>query len=192
LLPEEAEVKGLLALMLLIDARRAARLTPGGELAVLAQQDRTRWDAGCIAEGLALLRQCIQLNQPGYYQLQAAIQAVHCSAPTADATDWPQICNLYDQLILLTASPVVALNRAVAVAEVEGPDAALRLLDQLPLDHFHLFHAIRADLLSRLGRTSAAIDAYDSAIARAENQVEREFLKRKRQGALSVREARSD
>ncbi len=191
LLPEEAEVKGLLALMLLIDARRATRLTPGGELAVLAQQDRTRWDANCIAEGLALVRQCIQLNQPGYYQLQAAIQAVHCSALTADATDWPQICSLYDQLILLTANPIVALNRAVAVAEVEGPEAALHLIDRLSLDHVYLFHAIRADLLSRLGRTSAAIDAYDLAIARAENRVEREFLKRKRQGAVAVLTPRS-
>jgi len=186
LLPDEPEVRGLLALMLLIDARRAARMTPSGELAVLAQQDRSRWDAERIAEGLALLRRCIELNRPGYYQLQAAIQAVHCTAPTADATDWPQIIGLYDRMILFTTSPVVALNRAVAVAEVDGPEAALLLLDQLPLDHSHLFHAVRADLLSRLGRMSAAIDAYDAAIARAENQVEREFLTRKREGARQL------
>jgi RNA polymerase sigma-70 factor, ECF subfamily len=192
MLPEEAEVRGLLALMLLIDARRAARLTPSGELAVLAQQDRTCWDANRIAEGLALVRQCIEQNQPGYYQLQAAIQAVHCSSPTAVATDWPQIRSLYDQLTLLSASPVIAMNRAVAVAEVEGPEAGLHLLDRLSLDHSHLFHAIRADLLSRLGRTSAAIDAYDSAIARAENRVEREFLNRKRRGAIAVLNLRSN
>jgi len=183
LLPEEPEVKGLLALMLLIDARRGARQAPNGELAVLAQQDRTRWDADRIDEGLMLVRQCIQLNRPGYYQLQSAIQAVHCSAPTSDATDWAQICSLYDRMMMFTSSPIVALNRAVAVAEVDGPQAALHLLDRLSLDHYHLFHAVRADLLSRLGRTSAAVDAYDSAIARAENRVEREFLERKRQAA---------
>lgn len=186
LLPEEAEVRGLLALMLLIDARRAARLTTGGELSVLAQQDRSRWDADRIAEGVALLRRSIELNRPGYYQLQAAIQAEHCSAPTAEATDWPQIVRLYDRMISFTASPIVALNRAVAVAEVDGPQAALLLLDRLPLDHSHLFHAVRADLLSRLGRMSAAIDAYEAAIARAENRVEREFLERKREGATAV------
>jgi RNA polymerase sigma-70 factor (ECF subfamily) len=189
LLPEEAEVRGLLSLMLLIDARRASRLTPGGELSLLARQDRSRWDADRIAEGLALLRQCIKLDRPGYYQLQAAIQAEHCSAPTADATNWPQIVGLYDRMISLTASPVVALNRAVAVAEVDGPQAALVLVDQLPLDHSHLFHAVRAELLSRLGNTSAAIDAYDAAIARAENRVEREFLERKREGAIAVQSA---
>lgn len=191
LLPEEPEVKGLLALMLLVDSRRGARQAPDGELTVLSQQDRTRWDANRIAEGLSLARQCIELNRPGYYQLQAAIQAVHCSAPTSDATDWPQICRLYDQMMMFTASPVVALNRAVAVAEVDGPEAALHLLDRLSLDQFHLFHAVRADLLSRLGRTAAAIDAYDSAIARAENRVEREFLKRKREAAIAVRHADS-
>ncbi len=186
LLPEEPEVKGLLALMLLIDARRCARQSPGGDLTVIAQQDRARWDVNRIAEGLSLARQCIELNRPGYYQLQAAIQAVHCSAPASDATDWPQICLLYDQMMMFTASPVVALNQAVAVAEVDGPEAALHLLDRLSLEHFHLFHAVRADLLTRLGRTSAAIDAYDCAIARAENRVEREFLKHKRQGAIAV------
>jgi RNA polymerase sigma-70 factor (ECF subfamily) len=186
LLADEPEVRGLLALMLLIDARRSARQAPNGELAVLARQDRTLWDSGRIDEGLRLLRQCIQSNKPGYYQLQAAIQAVHCSAPTADATDWSQICALYDQMMTFTTSPIVALNRAVAVAEVEGPEAALQALERLSLDHFHLFHAVRADLLSRLGRTAAAIDAYDSAIARAENRVEREFLKRKREDAVTA------
>jgi RNA polymerase sigma-70 factor, ECF subfamily len=181
LLPNEPEVMGLLALMLLIESRRAARLTPDGALVLLAEQHRDRWDRVLIAEGQAIVRQCLRRNQPGPYQIQAAINAVHSDAPTADATDWGQILQLYDQLMSIAPSPVVALNRAVAVAEVEGPDAALTLVDGLDLDRYHLFHAIRADLLRRLGRTAEAAMAYEAAIARTENATEREFLQRSRQ-----------
>ena len=145
---------------------------------LLADQDRGRWDRGLIAEGQALVRQCLRRNQPGPYQIQAAINAVHSDAPAAAATDWPQILQLYDQLLALAPSPVVALNRAVAVAEVEGPDAALALVDGLDLDGYHLFHAIRADLLRRLGRDGEAALAYEAAIARTENAAERDFLRR--------------
>ena len=143
---------GLLALMLLIESRRAARTTPGGDLVRLADQDRDRWDRDLIAEGQAIVRQCLRRNQPGPYQIQAAINAVHSDAPTAAATDWNQILRLYDQLAALAPNPVVTLNRAVAVAEVDGPEAALALVDGLDLGGYHLFHAIRADLLRRLGR----------------------------------------
>jgi RNA polymerase sigma-70 factor (ECF subfamily) len=182
LLPDEAEVMGLLALMLLIDARRAARTTADGRLVLLADQDRGRWDRDRIAEGQALVRRCLRHNQPGPYQLQAAINAVHSDAPVAAATDWRQILALYDQLLALTPSPVVALHRAVAVAEVDGPAAALALVDELDLDGYHLFHAIRADLLRRLGRDGEAALAYDAAIARAQNAAERAFLEGRRRG----------
>ena len=181
LLPDEPEVMGLLALMLLVESRRAARTTPGGDLVLLADQDRDRWDAGLVAEGQAIVRRCLRRNQPGPYQVQAAINAVHSDAPTAAATDWRQILALYDQLLALAPSPVVALNRAVAVAEVEGPEAALALVDGLELDGYHLFHAIRADLLRRLGRDAEAAAAYEAAIARAGNAPERAFLERRRQ-----------
>ena len=180
LMPDEPEVLGLLALMLLVDARRAARTTADGALVLLADQDRSRWDRDRIAEGQALVRRCLRRNQPGPYQVQAAINAVHSDAPAAAATDWRQILALYDQLLALTPSPVVALNRAVAVAEVEGPAAALALVDGLELDGYHLFHAIRADLLRRLGRDAEAALAYDAAIARAENTAERAFLQGRR------------
>ncbi|HEU4896186.1 MAG TPA: sigma-70 family RNA polymerase sigma factor [Actinomycetota bacterium] len=180
LMPDEPEVLGLLALMLLVDARRAARTTADGALVLLADQDRSRWDRDRIAEGQALVRRCLRHNQPGPYQVQAAINAVHSDAPAAAATDWRQILALYDQLLALTPSPVVALNRAVAVAEVEGPAAALALVDGLELDGYHLFHAIRADLLRRLGRDAEAALAYDAAIARAENTAERAFLQGRR------------
>ena len=176
LLPDEPEVLGLLALMLLIEARRSARTAADGALIRLADQDRSRWDASLIREGQALVRRCLRRNQPGPYQIQAAIQAVHSDAPSASATDWRQILQLYDQLLALNPSPVVALNRAVAVAEVEGPQAALALVDELPLEASHLFHAIRADLLRRLGRTDEAARAYEAALARAENAAERSFL----------------
>jgi RNA polymerase sigma-70 factor (ECF subfamily) len=179
LMPDEPEVLGLLALMLLVDARRAARTTADGALVLLADQDRSRWDRDRIAEGQALVRRCLRRNQPGPYQVQAAINAVHSDAPAA-ATDWRQILALYDQLLALAPSPVVALNRAVAVAEVEGPAAALALVDGLELDGYHLFHAIRADLLRRLGRDAEAALAYDAAIARAENTAERAFLQGRR------------
>ena len=181
LMPDQPEVMGLVALMLLVESRRAARTTSDGGLVVLADQDRGLWDRNLIAEGQAIVRQCLERNQPGPYQIQAAINAVHSEAPNASATDWWQILRLYNQLVSLTPGPVVALNRAVAVAEVEGPDAALTLLDGLQLDGYHLFHAIRADLLRRLGRNTEAALAYEAAIARAENAAERDFLERRRQ-----------
>ena len=180
LMPDEPEVMGLLALMLLVDARRPARTTPDGRLVLLADQDRGRWDRERIAEGQAIVRRCLRRNQPGPYQLQAAVNAVHSDAPAAAATDWRQILALYDQLLALTPTPVVALNRAVAVAEVEGPEAALALVDGLDLDGYHLFHAIRADLLRRLGRDGEAAVAYDAAIARAQNAAELAFLEGRR------------
>jgi RNA polymerase sigma-70 factor, ECF subfamily len=176
LMPGEPEVMGLLALMLLTESRRSARTTPEGDLVLLADQDRRLWDRGLIAEGQAIVRQCIRLGRPGPYQIQAAINAVHSDAPAAAATDWWQILQLYDQLMSLAPSPIVALNRAVVVAEVEGPDAALTVVDGLGLDGYHLFHSIRADLLRRLGRNSEAALAYEAAIARTENEAERRFL----------------
>ncbi|MGH4022920.1 MAG: DUF6596 domain-containing protein, partial [Pseudonocardiaceae bacterium] len=163
-------------LMLLAESRRATRTTPDGDLVLLADQDRGRWDRGLIAEGQAIVRKCLRRNQPGPYQIQAAINAVHSDAAAAAATDWWQILQLYNQLHSLAPSPVVALHRAVAVAEVEGPDAALTLVDGLDLGGYHLFHAIRADLLRRLGRNAEAALAYEAAIARTENATEREFL----------------
>jgi len=181
LMPKEPEVLGLLALMLLIESRRSARVSPEGELVLLAHQDRSRWDRTLIAEGQVLMRQCLRGNRPGPYQLQAAINAVHADAATAAATDWWQILQLYDHLMSLAPGPVVALNRAVALAEVAGPHAALTAVDSLDLDRYYLFHAIRADLLRRLGRNSEAALAYDAAIARTGNAAEREFLERSRQ-----------
>ena len=180
LMPDEPEVLGLLALMLLIESRRPTRTTSNGDLVLLADQDRTHWDRGLIDEGQRLVRQCLRRNRPGPYQIQAAINAVHSDAPTAGATDWRQILQLYDQLLSLAPSPVVALHRAVAVAEVEGPSAALGVLDGLDLDGYHLFHAIRADLLRRLGRTAEAAAAYEAALDRTENATERTFLRGRR------------
>jgi RNA polymerase sigma-70 factor, ECF subfamily len=176
LMPDEPEVMGLLALMLLVSSRRATRTTPDGDLVLLADQDRRLWDRGLIAEGQAIVRDCLRRNQPGPYQIQAAINAVHSDAPDVAATDWWQILQLYDQLLSLTPSPVVALNRAVAVAEVSGPAAALDLVDALDIRGYHLFHAIRADLLRRLGRDAEAALAYQAAIALTDNAAEREFL----------------
>jgi RNA polymerase sigma-70 factor (ECF subfamily) len=176
LMPDEPEVLGLLALMLLVESRRPARTGPGGELVLLADQDRGRWDRALIAEGQALVRRCLQRDQPGPFQIQAAIQAVHSDAGMAADTDWRQIVALYDQLVALAPNPVVALNRAVAVAEVDGPARALSLVEQLDLDGYHLFHAVRADLLRRLGRDAEAAQAYDAAAARTANEAEREFL----------------
>jgi len=184
LMPDEPEVMGLLALMLLVESRRATRTTPEGDLVLLADQDRERWDRELIAEGQALVRRCLRRNQPGPYQFQAAINAVHSDAPTAALTDWWEIVALYDQLMAIAPSPVVALNRAVAVAEVDGPAAALALVDELDLGGLHLFHAIRADLLRRLGRRPEAALAYEKAIELAENAAERAFLQRRRE-ALS-------
>src|SRR5215467_6596788 len=181
LMPDEPEALGLLALLLLTGARRPARTGPGGDLVRLADQDRTRWDQTMIIEGQDLVRACLRRNQPGPYQLQAAIAAVHSDAATAADTDWGQILALYDQLLAVTPTPVVALNRLVAVAEVQGPGPALDLAHQLGLDGYHLFHATRADLLRRLGRRDDAAEAYDAAIARAANSAERSFLARQRE-----------
>jgi RNA polymerase sigma-70 factor (ECF subfamily) len=180
LMPDEPEVLGLLALMLLIESRGKARTTLDGDLVLLVDQNRSLWDRALIREGQAIVRQCLRLNRPGRYQLQAAINAVHSDAPTAAATDWGQILQLYDQLLALAPSPIVALNRAVAVAEVEGADAALRLVDGLDLGDYRLFHAIRADLLRRVGRLVEAATAYEAAISRSDNAVERAFLQRQR------------
>jgi RNA polymerase sigma-70 factor (ECF subfamily) len=182
LMPDEPEVAGLLALMLLTQSRRAARTTPDGGLVRLADQDRARWDRDLIAEGQEIVRRCLRRGQPGPYQVQAAIAAVHSDAPAAAATDWRQVVALYDQLAVLAPGPVVALNRAVAVAEVDGPAAALALVDGLDLDGYYLLHAIRGDLLRRLGETAAAAAAYDAAIARTENEAERAFLRAARAG----------
>jgi RNA polymerase sigma-70 factor (ECF subfamily) len=181
LMPDEAEVLGLLALMLLIEARRTARATADGQLVLLADQNRALWNRDLIAEGQAIVRQCLRRNQPGPYQIQAAINAVHSDAPSAAATDWRQILQLYDLLLALAPSPIVALNRAVAVAEVEGPAAALALVDGLDLGGYYLLHSIRADFLIRLGRHDEAALAYDAALARTDNAAERAFLHRRRQ-----------
>jgi RNA polymerase sigma-70 factor (ECF subfamily) len=180
LMPDHPESMGLLALMLLIDARRAARLSPGGDLVLLADQNRSLWDRERIAEGQALLRRCLQRNEPGPYQIQAAINAVHSDAENATKTDWPQILKLYNHLMALAPSPVAALNRAVVLGEVKGPKIALAAVDELELQTYYLFHSIRADLLRRLGRHEESVLAYDAAIARCENAAERSFLQRRR------------
>ncbi len=177
LMPDEPEVLGLLALMLLVESRRTAR--EAGELVLLADQDRARWDRALIDEGHALVRRCLRRNEPGPYQLQAAIQAVHADAPRFEATDWRQVLALYDQLLVLQPTPVVALNRAVAVAEVDGPAAALAVVDQLDLDDHHRLHAVRAELLDRLGDTRAAAEAFGRARDGATNAAERGFLERR-------------
>jgi RNA polymerase sigma-70 factor (ECF subfamily) len=172
---------GLLALMLLIESRRATRTSADGDLVRLGDQNREQWNRGLIAEGQTLVRRCLARGRPGPYQIQAAINAVHSDAPIASATDWRQILKLYDQLLAVAPGAVVALNRAVAVAEVEGPGAALAILDGLDLEDYYLYHAIRADLLRRAGRDEEAASAYDAAIARTNNVRERDFLRRARQ-----------
>jgi RNA polymerase sigma-70 factor (ECF subfamily) len=184
LMPNEPEVMGLLALMLLVESRRAARVTSEGDLVLLSDQDRSRWNRDLIAEGQRIVRRCLRRNQPGPYQIQAAINAVHSDAATAADTDWRQILQLYDQLSAIAPSPIVALNRAVAVAEVEGPHAALTLVNRLDLDRYYLFHSIRADFLQRLGRHEEAVLAYDAAIARCENVTECAFLQRQRRAVV--------
>jgi RNA polymerase sigma-70 factor (ECF subfamily) len=180
LMPDEPEVFGLLALMLLIASRRPARTGPGGELIPLHEQDRSLWDRDLIGEGQELVRVCLRRNIPGPYQVQAAINAVHSDARRATETDWRQILALYDRLLVFDASPVVALNRAVALSEVEGPEAGLTAVDGLPLESYYLFHAVRADLLRREGRQTEAAIAYESALARTDNEAERAFLERAR------------
>jgi RNA polymerase sigma-70 factor (ECF subfamily) len=181
LMPDEPEVRGLLALMLLTESRRPARTSPAGDLVPLGGQDRSLWDPTLAEEGRALVRDCLRRDRPGPYQLQAAVAAVHSEAVSADATDWPQVLALYDHLITLAPSPVVALNRAVALAEVQGPGAALPVVDALAQDtgRLHVLHAVRADLLRRLGRDGEAADAYRAAIARTGNEAERAFLGRR-------------
>jgi RNA polymerase sigma-70 factor (ECF subfamily) len=180
LMPDEPEAAGLLALMLLTQSRRPARTDAAGELVRLAEQDRALWDRALIAEGQGIVRRCLARRQPGQYQVQAAINAVHSDAATAAETDWGQILTLYDQLTAMAPTPVVALNRAVALAEVEGPQAALAAIQRLDLDGYHLYHAIRADLLARLGDGAGAAAAYDAALALTGNEAERASLRRRR------------
>jgi RNA polymerase sigma-70 factor (ECF subfamily) len=178
LLPDEPEVAGLLALLLLTESRRESRLAPDGSLVLLGEQDRTRWDQALIQEGQAIVRWCLRRNQPGPYQLQAAINAVHADAEAIEETDWSQIVALYDQLLAVAPTLVVALNRAIAVGEVQGPATALALVDELDLDNYHPYHATRADLLARLGRHSEAEAAYQRAAAMAPTDAERDFFRR--------------
>jgi RNA polymerase sigma-70 factor (ECF subfamily) len=182
LMPDEPEVKGLSALLLLSEARRPARTAGDGSIVLLPDQDRSLWDRELIAEGHALVRACLRRNQPGPYQLQAAINAVHTDAASAEETDWAQIIALYDQLLVWTPTPVVALNRAVAVAQVEGPQAGLDAMDGLQLEGYYAYHAARADLLTRLYRDDEARDAYEAAIRLTDNDAEQRHLGRKRVG----------
>lgn len=185
LLPDDGEVAGLLALMLLIEARRTARISATGELVRLDEQDRGSWDLALIAEGHALVRERLEVvanggPRPGRYQILAAINAVHTSVRDARDTDWSQIVALYDQMIRVDGSPIVRLNRAIAVAELDGPEVALAEIDRLGLDDYHAFHATRADLLRRLGRSGESRAAYDKAIELAENAAEVALLTRRR------------
>jgi RNA polymerase sigma-70 factor (ECF subfamily) len=184
LLPGEPEALGLLALLLLTDARRPARLGPGGKLVRLEDQDRALWDTARIAEGMSLVERALRMGRVGPYQLQAAIAAVHDEAPDASTTDWPQILGLYEVLVRVAPSPVVALNRAVAVAQVRGPEAGLAAVEGLAgdpaMDGYRFYHATRADLLRRLGRTAEAAAAYDRALALVPNEPERVFLEARR------------
>jgi RNA polymerase sigma-70 factor (ECF subfamily) len=183
LLPDEPEVAGLLALLLLTESRRTSRTRPDGSLVLLAEQNRARWDQTLIEEGQVILRRCLRRDRPGAYQLQAAINAVHADAATAEQTDWSQIIALYDHLLAVAPTPVVALNRAIAVGEVHGPAAALALVEKLDLDAYHPFHATRADLLRRLGRDDEATAAYARAAAMAPTDAERDFLGRGGRGS---------
>jgi RNA polymerase sigma-70 factor (ECF subfamily) len=177
LMPDEPEVTGLLALMLLSESRRPARVTDDGELVLLPDQDRGRWDRGMVEEGHALVRQCLRRGRPGPYQLQAAINAVHSDAPATGDTDWAQVVALYDQLMVVAPTPVVALNRAVAVAELRGPAEALDLVDALALDRYHLYHSVRGNLLRRLGRPGEAAAAYETALRKATTEADRTVLR---------------
>ena len=185
LMPQESEILGLLALMLLIDARRRARVV-GGDLVLLSEQDRTLWDESKLEEGRALMRICLARNRPGSYQLQAAINAVHSTAPSAELTDWQQILQLYDQLMSMAPNAIVALNRAVAVAEVHGVAHALQLVDAIDLPKYHWYHAVRADLLRRIGRPADAASAYRRALDNCDNKKERDFLMRQCQSLSFV------
>jgi RNA polymerase sigma-70 factor (ECF subfamily) len=179
LMPDEPEVQGLLALLLLTESRRPARTDADGALVRLPDQDRSLWDRELIDEGQAIVRELLRRNTPGPYQIQAAIAAVHSDAPTAADTAWDQIVALYHQLYALVSTPVVALNRAIAIAELRGPAAGLALLDDLDLPRYHLLHAARADLLERLGRTDEATAAYETAMSLTDNQAERDLIARR-------------
>jgi RNA polymerase sigma-70 factor (ECF subfamily) len=179
LMPDEPEVRGLLALMVLITARRPTRIHADGSLVPLAEQDRSRWDRDLVDEGQILVRACLRQGRPGPYQIHAAINAVHSDAATADATDWRQIVTLYDQLLAIAPTPIVELNRAVAVAEVHGPRAALDAVDRLDLERYHLWHATRADLLRRCGRVDEAARAYERSAELTANPAERQLLERR-------------
>jgi len=186
LMPDDGEVAGLLALMLLIEARRSARVSPGGELVTLAEQDRGTWDMALVAEGHRLVRERLAAAAagaaPGRYQILAAINAVHTSARDVRDTDWSQILALYDRLVRLDPSPIIALNRAIAVAELDGPEVALAAVDRLEgkLAGYHAYHATRADLLRRLGNIEKSRAAYDRAIELAGNTAETAYLTRRR------------
>jgi RNA polymerase sigma-70 factor (ECF subfamily) len=181
LMPDEPEVIGLLALMLLQDSRRETRVSPEGELVLLEEQDRTRWDRAEIGEGTALVDRALRLGRPGRYQVQAAVAALHGVAARPEDTDWPQIALLYERLAEIQPTPVVALNRAAAVAMAEGPERGLELMEPLAddLDRYHLFHSARADLLRRLGRHEESAESYRRALALVSNEVERRFLERR-------------
>jgi RNA polymerase sigma-70 factor, ECF subfamily len=190
LLPREPEAQGLLGLMLLTESRRSARVDTGGSLVRLSEQKRSLWNRELIDEGHAIVRACLENDAPGPYQIQAAIQAVHCDAAAAEATDWAQIVLLYDQLLAILPTPVVALNRSIAVAEAGDLHAALAAVDQLDLFNYHLFHATRADLLRRLGRVDDAREAYSRAIELVDNAAERRFLLRMRDGISGLPDLR--
>jgi RNA polymerase sigma-70 factor, ECF subfamily len=183
LMPDEPEVAGLLALLLLLESRRPSRTAPDGSLVLLGEQDRSRWDRALIEEGQAIVRRCLRRNQPGAYQLQAAINAVHADAATIEQTDWSQIVALYDHLLAIAPTSVVALNRAIAIGEVRSPADALALVDELDLENYPPFHATRADLLRRLGRHQEAAAAYERAAAIAPTEAERDFLRRGGRGS---------
>ena len=186
LMPDEPEVQGLLALLLLTESRRPARVDDDGELVRLADQDRSRWDRGLVAEGQGIVRACLRRNQPGPYQIQAAIGAVHADAARAEDTDWHQVVALYDQLLAQAPTPIVAMNRALAIGELDGPAVALALLDELELDDYHLWHAARADALERLGRRDEALLAFAAAIDRTANAAERSLLTKRQQRLVTT------
>ncbi len=190
LMPDEPEAIGLLALMLLTEARRASRIDANGSMVRLADQDRSRWNRNLIEEGHELVKACLRRNQPGPFQIQAAIAAVHADASTAAETDWSQIVALYDQLYAIESNPVVALNRAVAIGALDGPSAGLDALAHVNLDDYQPYQAARADLLCRAERIDEAIAAYDQAIELTANSAEREFLRRQRQRAAATRQLR--
>ena len=177
LMPDEPEVAGLLALLLMTESRRPSRIAADGSLVLLGVQDRSTWDGALIQEGQAIVRACLRRNQLGAYQLQAAINAVHAQATSMEETDWFQIVALYDLLLVISPTPIVAMNRAIAIGEVRGPDAALALVDDLALDNYYSFHATRADLLTRLGREREAEVAYERAADMAPTDAERDFFR---------------